>query len=144
MPNPPCEATKRRRVYLVDDCHWVRRGLEVLIGQEPDLEVCGGADNIANALAEIGHQDPDIAIIDLRLKAEDGADLVQHLRRRGGKVKILVFSIYHDAFHARKLRELGADGYMSKREKVDKVVPALRVLLSGRSYMTQDLPGARA
>lgn len=132
-----------RRVFLVDDSHWVLRGLEVLIGQSQDLKVCGTADNVEDALEGIAQTNPDIAIVDLRLKGGEGRVLVRRLRELSPKLKILVFSMYDDAFHAAEVLRLGADGYMAKKELAEKVVPALRTVLAGGRYVSQNLSGGR-
>jgi len=139
---PETKAAPGRRVFLVDDSHWVLRGLEVLIEQAPDLEVCGAADNVADGLEGILRKKPDIAIIDLRLRGGEGRGLIESLRRDCPQVKILVFSMYDDAYHAQEALGCGAHGYMSKKELAEKVVPVLRQILAGESYVSASLSGA--
>ena len=124
------------RVFLVDDHPFVRRGLTVLVDFEPDLEVCGEAEDMIQALAGIRDLRPDIAIVDLSLKNGSGLDLISQLRDECPRVRILVVSM-HDQAHwiARALRA-GAQGYLTKDESPDELINALRETLRGKRYLS--------
>ena len=73
---------KKHRVLLIDDHPLVRRGLAEVISREPDLEVCGEAGDVAEALGEVDRSQPDIAVIDLTLKTGHGIELLERLKTR--------------------------------------------------------------
>ena len=81
------------RILIVDDHPIVRRGLRELVADEPDLEVCGEAEDVAQALDQVASSRPDLVIIDLTLKGGHGLDLIQEVRARHGQVKMLVSSM---------------------------------------------------
>ena len=83
----------RRRVLIVDDHPVVRQGLALAIGRETDLEVCGEAEHIEEALRLVEHGHPDVVIIDLSLDGEDGIELIDYVKSRWPTVKILVYSV---------------------------------------------------
>ena len=72
----------RRRVLIVDDHPVVRQGLTLAIGREPDLEVCGEAEHIEEALRLVEGGNPDAVIIDLSLDGEDGIELIDYIKSR--------------------------------------------------------------
>lgn len=117
----------------------------MLISRSPDLEVCGAAANAADAVEQISSKMPDIAVVDFKLREDsEGEALVETLRRDFAGVKVLVFSMYDDAFHAQEMLRRGVHGYMIKREKAEKVVPVLRAILDGKTYVSPGLSGGAA
>ena len=68
-------------------------GACLAIGQELDLEVCGDAENIQEALRQVEGANPDVVIIDLSLDGEDGIELIDFIKSRWPSVKILAYSV---------------------------------------------------
>src|SRR5579862_9396563 len=90
----PTEMKKKRaRVLIVDDHPIVREGLQTLIDQEADLQVCATADGAKEALEKLESAKPDLAIIDLALKDDDGLALIKSIRTKRNELPILVLSI---------------------------------------------------
>lgn len=127
---------QKAQVFLVDDHPIVRRGLNFLIGLEPDLVVCGEADSRPAALDQIAKLQPDVAVVDLALKNSSGLELVKDLRARFPKVKVLVFSMHDEPIYAERVLKAGAHGYVTKEEGAEKAIEAIRQLLKGKAYLT--------
>jgi len=132
-------AISQIRVFVVDDHPVVRRGLQSLLSLEPNLTVCGEADSANLALEKILSLRPDVVIIDLALKGGSGLELIKQLRAQCLKSKLLVFSIRADAIHAERALRAGADGYITKEEGTDAMVPAIRLLIQGKRYVSDQL-----
>jgi DNA-binding NarL/FixJ family response regulator len=130
------------KVFLVDDHPIVRRGFQLLLGMEPDLEVCGDADDAPEALAMILQLKPDVAIVDLSLRTSSGLDLVKQLRLQCPKIKILVFTMKAEQLYAERALRAGANGYMTKEEGAEKAISAVRELMQGRTYLSPQLTAA--
>ena len=129
----------RRRVLIVDDHPVVRQGLALAIGREPDLEVCGDAEHIQEALRLVEEGHPDVVIIDLSLDGEDGIELIDYIKSRWSSVKILVYSSHHEETYAGRVLRAGASGFISKREALPKIVAAVRQVLSGEVYLSPQM-----
>ena len=127
------------RILVVDKHPVIRVGLRQLIEQESDLSVCGEADTIERALDAAVVFDPDLIIVDLALGAEDGVELIRHLRARYSAVRLLVFSVHDEALFAYLALQAGANGYVVKGEPSDHVVHAIREVLAGRTYVSERL-----
>jgi DNA-binding NarL/FixJ family response regulator len=123
-------------VFLVDDEPAVRRGLELLLGREPGLLVCGSAATAAEALAAILTLEPDLVVVDLRLKNDHGCRLLRQLRRRCPRLKLLVFSLHDQPSFALAALRAGAHGYVTKEEGTEKLLEAIELLTAGKSYVT--------
>jgi DNA-binding NarL/FixJ family response regulator len=130
------QSEPKKRIVIVDDHPVVRQGLAQLIDQEPDMEVCGGAEDIAQALKVIATTKPDIAIVDLSLKDCSGLELIKDIKTRYPKVLILVLSMLDEAFYAERVLRAGAQGYIMKEAATERVVLAMRRILSGQVYLS--------
>src|SRR5262245_24568537 len=95
------------RILIVDDHPVMREGLEGLLDQQLDLQVCGQADTIAKAQQEIERTCPDIIVLDLTLGAEDGVDLIGHVRTKHPQIHILVLSMHDELLYAERLLSMG-------------------------------------
>ena len=68
------------KVLIVDDHPAVREALAIRISSETDLEVCGEAEDLREALRVAAATKPDLAVIDIALKTGSGIDLIKRLR----------------------------------------------------------------
>ena len=129
------------RVLIVDDHPIVRRGLSQLIEQEPDLEVCGEADDADTALAAFVELEPDIALVDLMLQGASGTDLIKNLKAQNENIPILVISMHDEAVYAERALRAGAHGYIMKEEATGQVLTALRKVVGGDVYVSERMVG---
>ena len=126
-------------ILIVDDHPLVRDGLRRLLDQEKDLVCCGEAASAPEARDLALKLNPDIAIIDLRLKQGDGLELIKCLRTELPAVRLLVLSQHSgDVFIERALRA-GAQGYVLKEDAPGEIITAIRSILTGRIYLKGDM-----
>ncbi|MDD5657543.1 MAG: response regulator transcription factor [Elusimicrobia bacterium] len=131
----------RARILLVEDHPIVRQGITQLLDQEPDLAVCGFADDAGSALAAIRKQRPDMLILDISLKSADGIELLRDLRGRGIEVPVLVLSMHDESTYADQALRAGAQGYLMKGEPTEKLLAAVRGVLAGRVCVSEEVQG---
>lgn len=125
-------------VLIVDDHPIVRQGYHMLIDNEPDLSVCGEAYDFDSALQAIQDSKPDVALIDISLKGSNGLDLIK-LIRKTYDLPILVISIHDENLYAERALRTGANGYIMKHEATEKVLSAIREVLSGKMYLSDQV-----
>jgi DNA-binding NarL/FixJ family response regulator len=128
--------THRARILIVDDHPLVRSGLRLLIDCEPDLTVCGEAANADEALRLLDAQKPDLLIVDLSLKESSGLELIKRIKARNADVKMLVSSMFEESLYAERVLSAGALGYVHKQEGQERVIEAIRCVLSGRVWLS--------
>jgi DNA-binding NarL/FixJ family response regulator len=133
-------APLRARVLIVDDHPVVREGLAMHIANQPDLEMCGEAEDLPGALALLATARPDVAIIDISLKNGNGIDLIRRMKDRDANVRILVWSMYAESVYAERALRAGARGYLHKGRATRQLLDAIRAVLAGKVYVTGDLP----
>lgn len=125
------------RILIVDDHPVMREGLEGLLAQQSDMQVCGQADTIAKALQEIERAKPDTIVLDLTLGAEDGVDLITRLKKTNPEIRILVLSMHDELLYAERLLSMGVQGYIMKQEASTEFLKALRKVAAGDVYVSQ-------
>jgi|SRR6516162_4327343 DNA-binding NarL/FixJ family response regulator len=128
---------KRNRVLIVDDHPAVREALSLRIGRQPDLEVCGEAADMSEALRLTADAQPDVAVVDITLKNGDGIDLIKRIRDRDGHVRILVWSMHSESLYAERALRAGALGYINKDQATDRIVEAIRRVLAGKVWLSE-------
>jgi DNA-binding NarL/FixJ family response regulator len=129
----------KSRVLLVDDHPVVRHGISQLIDQEMDLAVCGEAEDERQALDAITRLHPDIVLVDISLKQGSGIDLIKDIRNRYPGLPVLVVSMHEESLYAERALRAGAHGYLTKQEAVEKILVAIRQILSGGIFVSEKM-----
>jgi DNA-binding NarL/FixJ family response regulator len=129
----------RKRILVVDDHAVVRYGITQLINQQSDLVVCGEEENAANALSAIAKLKPDLVIADISLKDSSGLELMRNIKSQYARLPVLVVSAHDESIYAEIAFRAGALGYLMKGDALDKVVTAIRRVLSGNIYVSDML-----
>jgi DNA-binding NarL/FixJ family response regulator len=130
-------ATRKSKVLVVDDHPIVRQGLALLINREADLMVCGEAEDSHAALEAVSAAKPDILIVDISLSGPDGLDLLKEVRMRYPELPVLILSMHDESIYAERALRAGAQGYIMKQEATEKVLVALRRILSHEIYVSE-------
>ncbi len=131
------QATRKSRVFVVDDHPIVRQGLALLINRESDLTVCGEAEDAQAAIHSVAMTKPDILVVDISLNGPDGLDLLKDIRIRYPELPVLILSMHDESIYAERALRAGAQGYIMKQEATEKVLVALRRILSHEIYVSE-------
>ncbi|MGA7276251.1 MAG: response regulator transcription factor [Candidatus Udaeobacter sp.] len=139
---PKGEAPRKSRVVVIEDHPVLRDALQQLIDGQPDLACVGVADSTSEAKRLVEQCNPDLMVLDLRLKAGDALDLVKSLRVEKPDLKVLVLSQYDELIFAERALRAGAFGYIMKENATDEVLRALRKVLAGELYFSERVAAA--
>jgi DNA-binding NarL/FixJ family response regulator len=126
-------------ILIVDDHPVVREGLAMQIATEPDLAICGEAEDMVDALRVLESARPDVAVIDISLKNSSGIDLIRRIKDRYDGVHILVWSMYPENLYAERALRAGAQGYLNKAQPTNQVLEAIRAVLAGKVFISGDV-----
>jgi DNA-binding NarL/FixJ family response regulator len=107
-----------------------------MIDREPDLQVCGEAEEARAALHAIATLKPDIVLMDISLNGPSGIEILRLLRQTDAKLRVLVLSMHDETVYAERALRAGANGYIMKQEATEKVLVALRRILAGEVYVS--------
>src|SRR6201998_1847427 len=136
--------TKKSRVFVVDDHPIVRQGLALLVNREDDLVVCGEAEDAHAAIQSLAASKPDILIVDISLNGPDGLDLLKDVRMRYPELPVLILSMHDESIYAERALRAGAQGYIMKQEATEKVLVAVRRILSKEIYISERIANRSA
>ena len=127
----------KKRILIVDDHPMMREGLRQLIGNEPDLEICGEAEEPSQALAQAEQAKPDLAIVDITLRSGNGLELIKDLALRSPQTAVLVISMHDESLYAERVLRAGGRGYVMKQEGGGKIMEAIRRVLAGHTAVSE-------
>lgn len=127
------------RIVIVDDHPSTREGLKMRIELEDDLEVCGQAVDVEDALLLIRDKRPEVAVIDISLKTGNGIELIKLIKAEKLRIRMLVWSMYDDSLYAERALRAGAMGYINKEQATAVIIEAIRKILRGDIFLDQQI-----
>ncbi|HEY9509066.1 MAG TPA: response regulator transcription factor [Verrucomicrobiae bacterium] len=133
------DKNSKTRILIVDDHAIVRFGIAQVINRQPDMIVCGEEENASRALDAISALKPDLVIADISLKDSSGLELMRNIKAQYPKLPVLVVSAHDESIYAEIAFRAGALGYLMKEEALEKILAAIRRVLSGAVYVSDAL-----
>lgn len=127
------------KVLIVDDHPIVRDGLSMRITGQSDMEVCGEAEDVADALDLIRQTRPDVAVIDISLKTGSGIDLIKRIKAIDDSIRILAMSMYEESLYAERAIRAGAMGYLNKQVATRNIISAILHVFDDKMYLTEQM-----
>lgn len=135
----PFNVEHKAKVLIVDDHAIIRQGMAMLINREPDMHACCEAEGITQAVEANRSCPHDIAIVDMSLTNESGLELVRRLQFLSPELPILILSMHDESIYAEAALKAGARGYLMKQMATDVLLHAMRKLLQGELYVSDQM-----
>jgi DNA-binding NarL/FixJ family response regulator len=129
----------KKRLLILDDHPMMREGLAQLINNEPDLTVCGEAGTGREGLDLVGSRKPDLLLADISLPDKNGLDVIKDAHALYPEMAVLVISMHDESLYAERVLRAGARGYIMKQEGGKKLMEAIRQVLNGRIYLSEQM-----
>jgi DNA-binding NarL/FixJ family response regulator len=133
------KAETKKTILIVDDHPMLREGLRTVINREPDLMVCGEAENAQQAMSAVQKLSPDLTLVDITLPGKSGLELVKDLKALRPKLLILAISLHEESLYAERMLRAGASGYITKQRPPEEFVKAVRQVLDGHVYVSKEV-----
>jgi DNA-binding NarL/FixJ family response regulator len=127
------------RILLADDHALVRRGVRLILDNEPDLTVVAEAGDGAEAIAKARADRPDLAILDIAMPRMTGLQAARELSRSMPDLRILILTMYDNEQYFFEALKAGASGYVLKSVADRDLVEACRAAMRGEPFL---YPGA--
>jgi two-component system NarL family response regulator len=127
---------ERLRVLIADDHALFRRGLEMVLDNEPDIEVVGEAHDGDQAVDRATELMPDVVLMDVRMPRRSGIEATQKIKEQLPHVKILVLTNSDEEADLYDSIKAGASGYLLKEISSDEVADSIRSVVEGHSRIS--------
>ena len=135
----PGKNPAKTRILILEEHPLLRHGLSDYLNSQPDMIVCGEAENIRDARNKIAERKPHLLLTALRLGAGDSLEFVKAIKAERRSLLILVYSAFEEAIFAERALRAGANGYMMKSAPAEELLAAIREIRSGEIYVSRDL-----
>ena len=134
---PKAEVT-RKKILIVDDHAVLREGLVAQLNREPGLIVCGEAETARAAIEAVEKLHPDLVLADITLPGRNGLELIRDLHALRPALPVLVLSMHDASLFAERVLRAGGRGYISKQQSGQRLIHAIRHVLSGQIYLSDE------
>jgi DNA-binding NarL/FixJ family response regulator len=124
------------RVLVVDDHALFRRGLEMVLAQEDDIEVVGEAGDAEAAVARAAELLPDVVLLDVRMPKGSGIEACVQIKEVAPSARIIMLTISDEEADLYEAIKAGATGYLLKEISIDEVASAVRAVYDGQSLIS--------
>jgi two-component system response regulator DevR len=127
------------RLYIVDDHPIVRTGLYSIESFAPHIQIVGEADSVEAAWSGIRQLQPDVVLLDIRLRDGNGIDLCRQIKAARPGTRVLLLSSFVDDQLILTALDAGADGYMLKEDDAQRLVGAIETVSSGDAVLNESV-----
>jgi len=127
------------RIMLVDDHPLIRAGICAIIGLQPDMTVVGEFDDAQTAISQIETRNPDIVLMDLRLRGMTGLEGTRLLHQNFPSIRVIILTTYEGDEDIHQALQAGATAYIIKGMKHDRLLQAIRRAYSGKTYLPPEV-----
>ncbi len=127
------------RILLADDHATFRQGLRQMLDGYPTLCVMAEAEDGAEAIRLARELQPDVVLLDVRMKNVHGLDALRAILRAAPDTTVAMLSIHGDGQYVARAVEAGAKGYLLKDTPIEAVVEAIHALREGREWFSPAL-----
>lgn len=123
------------RAVLVDDQELVRSGLRLILRRRDGFEIVAECADGSEVPAAVASHDPDVVVMDLRMKGVDGIESTRRLRAAGDTPPVLVLTTFDDDELLSGALRAGAAGFILKDSPAEDLIRAVRAVAGGDAWL---------
>lgn len=131
--------TAQKRILIVEDHPMTRLGICTWICNEPDLNICAEVASAEQAIKTVSKKEPDLVLTDLTLPGKNGIELIKDIQALNPNLPVLVISMHQESLYAERAIRAGARGYIMKGEDGEQMLKAIRCVLKGKIYLSEQM-----
>ncbi len=130
------EAPQKIKIMLADDHPLFIEGLKLMLGKEPDFDLCGIANNGREVLEMLPIYKPDLILLDINMPKMNGLETIKYIKQSFPNIKIVMLSGYFDEAIIKEAKLKGANGYLLKSSQKEELIQTIRMVYSGGLFTT--------
>lgn len=130
---------RKVKVMIADDHSMIREGLKQLLELEGNFEVIAEANDGEECLQIVNSLNPDVLLLDINMPKKDGLEVLQELKKKCPKMKVLVLTVHNEVEYLMKAMDIGINGYLLKDSESAKLKKAIMTVIRGETYIQPDL-----
>ena len=127
------------RIMITDEHSMIREGLKNLLELEGDIEVVAEAENGIECLDKLEDVNPDVLLLDINMPKMNGLEVLQNLKDRKSKIKVLVLTVHNETEYLMKAVDIGINGYVLKDSESSELKKAIFAIADGENYIQPSL-----
>ena len=127
------------KIMITDDHSMIREGLKNLLELDGDIEVIAEAENGEECLEKLATVKPDVLLLDINMPKMNGLQVLQSLKDRKSKIKVLVFTVHNETEYLMKAVDIGINGYVLKDSESAELKKAIFAIVDGEDYIQPSL-----
>jgi len=127
------------KVFIADDHAIVRQGLKQILSETSDMQLIGEAADGQDALQQARNAKWDVLVLDITMPGRSGFDVLRILGKENPNLPVLVLSMHAESQFAVRCFRAGAAGYLAKESAPMELVKAIRQVVNGGKYVSQDM-----
>ncbi|MDA3890652.1 MAG: response regulator transcription factor [Salinivirgaceae bacterium] len=130
---------KKIKITLVDDHALFRSGLKTLLDTNVEFKVISEATNGKEYIENIESNIPDVVLMDINMPVMDGIEATEFSNQKYPDIKVIALSMFGEEEYYYKMINAGAKGFLLKNSEINEVVEAIKQVMIGNSYFSQEL-----
>lgn len=127
---------KTIKFLIADDHAIVRKGLVQILREEFSKAEITEVASSSQVMDEVDRQSWDVILLDISMPGRNGIETLKQIRTNGVRTPILMLSMHPEDQYALRALKAGASGFLNKETAPEELLAAVRLLLSGRKYIT--------
>ena len=124
------------RVFIVDDHPLVQEGMQALLRDENEIEICGYAMTAGSCLGYFVNHTADVILMDIDLPDMNGIDLCREIKSKYPGIMVLGLSTFNQGSYITRMMQNGASGYVLKNADKKELLEAIREVSRGKTYLS--------
>jgi len=127
------------RLFIVEDQALLLSALSTLLGQEPDFEIVGTAENGEQAKKALAEISPHVVLSDIEMPVMNGIALTEHISEQYPDCKTIILTTFARTGYLQRVLKAGAAGYLLKDKNTEHLVDAIRRVVAGETVVAPEL-----
>jgi two-component system, NarL family, nitrate/nitrite response regulator NarL len=130
----------RVKIIIADDHRIFINGLQMILKDEPWIEIMDIANDGKELLGLLSTHTPDIILLDINMPLMNGLDAAVYIRRMYSNMKIIMLSTYSEGHLIDRARKTGVNGYLLKNCDKDELLETIRLVMSNHTSFPYRAP----